>query len=94
MPSFTYFASFRTLYNFLGGADKVGLYKNYFNIVADLRGCAVHVDNIKSFICPTNAHNSYKTVKLWKSYKNIIVAPTCFGLHKLSSGRSQPVLRV
>jgi len=44
-------------------------------------------------ICPTNAHNSYKIVKLLKSFKIIIVAPTCFGLHKPSSGSSQPVLR-
>jgi len=28
-----------------------------------------------------------------KSFKIIIVAPTCFGLHKPSSGSSQPVLR-
>jgi len=48
---------------------------------------------LKFFICPTNAHNSYKIVKLLKSFKIIIVAPTCFGLHKPSSGSSQPVLR-
>jgi len=48
---------------------------------------------IKSFICPTNAHNSYKIVKLLKSFKIIIVAPACFGLHKPSSGSSQLVLR-
>jgi len=30
----------------------------------DLRSCTVHVDNIKFFICPTNAYNSYKTVTL------------------------------
>jgi hypothetical protein len=53
----------------------------------------VHVDNIKFFTCPTDAHNSYKIVKLLKSFKIIIVAPTCFGLHKPSSGSSQPVLR-
>jgi len=28
-----------------------------------------------------------------KSFKIIIVAPKCFGLHKPSSGNSQPVLR-
>jgi len=30
--------------------------------------------------------NYYKTVKQLKSFKIIIVAPTCFGLHKPSSG--------
>ena len=30
--------------------------------------------------------NYYKIVKTVKSYKIIIVAPTCFGLHKPSSG--------
>jgi len=35
----------------------------------------------------------YKIVKQLKSFTIIIVAPTCFGLHKPSSGRSQPVLR-
>ena len=37
--------------------------------------------------------NYYKTVKQLKSFKIIIVAPTCFGLHKPSSGSSHPVLR-
>ena len=37
--------------------------------------------------------NYYKIVKHLKSFKIIIVAPTCFGLHKPSSGSSQPVLR-
>jgi len=37
--------------------------------------------------------NYYKIVKQSKSFKIIIVAPTCFGLHKPSSGSSQPVLR-
>jgi len=37
--------------------------------------------------------NYYETVKLLKSFKIIIVAPTCFGLYKPSSGSSQPVLR-
>ena len=53
----------------------------------------MHVDNIKSLICPNNEHNSYKIVKLLKSLQIIIVAATCFGLHKPSSGSSQPVLR-
>jgi len=52
----------------------------------------VHVGNIKFFIYPTNAHNSYQIVKLLKSFK-IIFSPACFGLHKRSSGSSQPVLR-
>jgi len=38
--------------------------------------------------------NYYKIVKQLKSLKIIIVAPTCFGLHKPSSGNSQPVLRL
>ena len=37
--------------------------------------------------------NYYKIVKQLKSFKIIIVAPTCFGLRKPSSGSSQPVLR-
>jgi len=37
--------------------------------------------------------NYYKIVKQLKSYKIITVAPACFGLHKPSSGSSQPVLR-
>jgi len=37
--------------------------------------------------------NYYKIVKQLKSFKIITVAPTCFGLHKPSSGSSQPVLR-
>jgi hypothetical protein len=37
--------------------------------------------------------NYYKIVKRLKSFKTIIVAPACFGLHKPSSGSSQPVLR-
>ena len=53
----------------------------------------MHVDSTKTFICPTNAHNSYKIIKLLKSFKIIIVASTCFCLHKPSSGSSQPVLR-
>jgi len=45
------------------------------------------------FFFPSNSHNSYKIIKLLKSFKIPIVAPTCFGLHKPSSGRYQPVLR-
>jgi len=37
--------------------------------------------------------NYYKIVKQLKSFKIIIVASTCFGLHKPSSGSYQPVLR-
>jgi len=55
--------------------------------------CPQHLEFIKFFICPTNAHNSYKIVKLLKSFKIIIIAPKRFGLHKPSSGSSQPVLR-
>jgi len=35
--------------------------------------------------------NYYKIVKQLKSFKIIIFAPACFGLHKPSSGSSQPV---
>ena len=39
-------------------------------------------------------HTNYnKIFKEIKSFKIIIVAPTCFGLHKPSSGSYQPVLR-
>jgi len=48
---------------------------------------------ILSYFCPTNAHNSYNIVKLLKSFKIKIVAPTCFGLHKPSPGSPQPVRR-
>ena len=37
--------------------------------------------------------NYYKVVKELKSFKIIIVALTCFGLYKPSSGSSQPMLR-
>jgi len=63
------------------------------NVQTNLRSCTVHVDNIKFFICPTNARNSYKIVKQLKLFKIVTVAPTCFSLHKPSSGSSQPVLR-
>ena len=35
----------------------------------------------------------YKILKELESFKIIIVAPTCFGLHKPLSGSSQPALR-
>ena len=57
-----------------------------------LRSCNVHVDNFWFFIFQLMRTNYYKMVKLLKSFKIIIVAPTCFGLHKPSSGSSQPVL--
>ena len=34
--------------------------------------------------------NYYKIVKQLKSFTIILAAPTCFGLHKPSSGSSQP----
>jgi len=40
------------------------------------------------FIFPTNGHNSYKIVKMLKSFKIIKVAPTCFGLNKPSFANS------
>jgi hypothetical protein len=48
---------------------------------------------LKSSLVQIMRTNSYKTVKLLESFKIIIVAPTCFGLHKPSSRSSQPVLR-
>ena len=63
------------------------------NTLRNLRSCTVHVANIKFFVCPANAHSSYKINKLLKSFEIIIVAPTCFGLHKPSSASPQPVLR-
>jgi len=38
--------------------------------------------------------NYYKFVKQLKSFTIIIVAPTCFDLHKPSSGSSQPVVHM
>ena len=37
--------------------------------------------------------NYYEIDKMLKTFIIIIFAPTCFGLHKPSSGSSQPVLR-
>jgi len=53
----------------------------------------VHVNNIKFFIVQLMQTNYYEIIKQLKSFKIIIVVPTCFGLHKPSSGSSQPVLR-
>jgi len=40
-----------------------------------------------------HTNHYYKIVKELESFKIIIVAPTRFGLHKPSTGSSQPVLR-
>ena len=37
--------------------------------------------------------NYYKIFEMLKSFTIITVVPTCFGLHKPSSGSSQPMLR-
>jgi hypothetical protein len=37
--------------------------------------------------------NYYTVVKQLKSFQIIALAPTCFGLHKPTSGSSQPALR-
>jgi len=58
-------------------------------VICQVLICIIYKRNInylKISICPTNAHNSYKIVKQLNSFKIIIVAPTCFGLHKPSSG--------
>ena len=62
--------------------------------VDGLHGFTVRVDNVKSVICPTNSHINYsKIVEILKTFKTTIISPTCFGLHKPSSGSSQSVLR-
>ena len=63
---------------------------NTLKILHGLCGCTVYVDNIKSFICPTNAHTNYfKIIKqLKKLLKITTLAPLCFGLHKPSSANS------
>jgi hypothetical protein len=64
-------------------------------VICQVLICIIYKRNInylKISICPINAHNSYKIVKQLNSFKIIIVAPTCFGLHKPSSGSSHPVL--
>jgi len=56
-----------------------------------LQKATQQTDSSKSFICPIHT-NYYKIVKQFKSFKIITVAPTCFSLHKPSSGNSQSVL--
>jgi len=42
----------------------------------------MHVDNIKSFICPTNAHTNYfKSVKLLKTFTITTLGPTFFSVY-------------
>jgi len=57
-----------------------------------LRSCTVYVESSPLFVQLMH-RNYYKIFKRLKSFKIIIVAPTCFGLHKPSSGSSQPALR-
>ena len=42
------------------------------------------IDNNNFFICPTNAHKLHSIII--KTFRITKVAPTCFGLHKPSSG--------
>jgi len=64
--------------------------KNKFEIIFIVASCMLIVSLLLLFqLIHTNY---YKIVKLSKSSKIIIAAPTCFGLHKPSSGSSQPVL--
>ena len=73
-PKFTLLLHTATVYiPSFSRALKFGIYadgttkKPFFN----LHGRTVHVDNINSFICPTNAHTNYfKIMKLLKSFKN------------------------
>ena len=59
--------------------------------------CVTKATNTHSELSPLFVQlmhiNYYKIVTELKSFKFIIVAPACFGLHKPSSGSSQPVLR-
>jgi len=59
--------------------------KNQYNLCS----CTVHVDHINFFIVQLM---HIIIIKLLKSFKIIIIAPTCFSLPKPSSGSSQPVL--
>jgi len=48
----------------------------------------MHVDNIKSFICPTNAHINYsKIIELLKTFKTTIIAPTFCTVHDIHTQR-------
>ena len=60
---------------------------------ANLRSWTVHVDSMKSLFVQIMHTNYYKIFKQLKSFNIIIIAPTCFGLHKPSPGSSQSVLR-
>ena len=85
--------SSQTVFGYYRQTDKDGILKNLNIHDHFFHGCTVHVGNIKSFICPINAHTNYsKIVELLKTFK-ITLAPTCFGLHKPSSGNSQSLLR-
>ena len=56
--------------------------------------CTTLINTIKSLIYPTNAHTNYsKIIEILKTFKTTIITPTCFGLHKPSSGSSQSVPR-
>jgi len=51
-------------------------------LINDLHSCTVHIDNIKSSICPTNAHTDYfKTIKMLKTFKNY---KTCSSLFRFT----------
>ena len=67
----------------------LGLLEFYITVINTI----VTEQPLSSLYVPTDAYNSYKIFKLLKSFKVIIFAPTCFGLHKQLSGCSQPVLR-
>jgi len=60
--------------------------------VCFLRRCG-HIGILSPLFVQLRHKNYYKIVKQLKSFKIITVASTCFGLHKPSSGSSQPVLR-
>ena len=82
---------------FLHWAAKYECKHNDWN-VKGFNDCTLHYLNcVSAVLGPSFVQlmhtNYYKIVKQLKSFTITIVAPTCFGLHKPSSGSSQTVLR-
>jgi len=73
------------------GSSIINRFRN--NHKGNLPSCTVHVDSIRPLFVQVMHTNYYKIIKQLKSFKIIIVASTCFGLHEPSSGSAQPVLR-
>ena len=51
----------------------------------DLCSCTVHVDNIEFFICPNNAHNSYKIPIKLSSTQHSALSTRITGLTKYAA---------